>query len=244
MLYLASASPRRRALLGELGLPFTPAATDIDERALPGETPLDYTRRLAIAKARAAPGRPALGADTTVVLDGRILAKPADAAEARTMLRALRARQHTVVTAVALAWHDPVAAGGGERVAVDHRATLVHMRAYTEAELAAYIATGDPFDKAGGYAIQHRGFAPVAAIEGCYFNVVGLPVCAVRQLLLEAGIKLPSGCADLFAAPPDGVCARCRARRDVDETGGDGLSGRVAPPTLEMEAERGREVPG
>ncbi|MBL8147687.1 MAG: Maf family protein, partial [Anaerolineae bacterium] len=119
-----------------------------------------------------------LSADTTVIFDGRILGKPADASEARAMLVALRDTAHTVCTALTLR-----STGAPERSRTEHTITTVIMRPYTDAEIEAYIASGDPFDKAGGYAIQHVGFAPVARIEGSQSNVVGLPVETLRVML-------------------------------------------------------------
>lgn len=183
LLVLASASPRRRELLAALGRPFSVQAADLDESLRPGEEPLSYGLRLALAKARAVAerldGAPAtvLGADTLVVLEGAILGKPADPADAAAMLRRLRGRAHLVLTAVALV----DAAGGRARVGAGH--TKVHLRPYTEAELTAYVAGGDPMDKAGAYAIQHAGFSPVARLEGSESNVIGLPLGLVVQLL-------------------------------------------------------------
>ena len=137
-----------------------------------------------------------LGADTIVVHDGVPLGKPADAEEARRMLRDLRGRPHEVVTSVAVV-------AGGHAVAV-HATTLVHMRAYTDAEIERYIAGGDPFDKAGAYAIQHADFRPVARIEGCYCNVIGLPLWTVRALL--AG-RAPA----LVTRQPSQTYERCAA---------------------------------
>jgi septum formation protein len=187
---LASASPRRRALLAALGIAFEVMKPDIDETVLPGEAPDDYVRRLsqdkAAAVARAHPP-PAciLAADTSVVLDGEILGKPATPDEAWAMLARLRGRMHTVTSAITLLHHahadDAPRMAERARTQVVH--TQVHLRAYSDAEIEAYIATGDPFDKAGGYAIQHRGFAPVARIEGSESNVIGLPLEALIELL-------------------------------------------------------------
>ena len=195
---LASSSPRRRELLASLGIAFTIVKPDIDETQRPGEPPLDYVRRLSQQKAAAAAARLAapaavLAADTAVILgadtlgiDGRgaILGKPATPEEARDMLRRLRGRAHQVVTALTLARLSPAAP-----LALDTRLTTswVVMRDYTDAEIEAYIATGDPFDKAGGYAIQHAGFNPVAQVEGSYTNVVGLPLETLRAMLDAIG---------------------------------------------------------
>ncbi|NWF69479.1 MAG: septum formation protein Maf [Chloroflexi bacterium] len=196
-LILASSSPRRRELLTALGLTFTIIKPEIDESLHPSEAPLDYVQRLSCEKAAAVVrmlDTPAavLAADTVVILaadtmgvahDGALLGKPADAAEAQVMLRRLRARPHLVCTSVTLA----AVSAQGTREICELTQTVVHMRDYSDAEINAYIATGDPFDKAGGYAIQHEGFRPVARIDGCYPNVVGLPVCAVKRGLAALG---------------------------------------------------------
>jgi septum formation protein len=195
-LILASGSPRRRALLAQLGLPFRVLAPDIDETPRPGEAPIAYGLRLAQAKAQAVAERLSasevvLAADTVVILaadtlgvddQGDILGKPQDADQARAMLRRLRARTHLVCTAFCLL---ALPTGQQHRQAVQ---TLVTMRAYSDAEIEAYIATGDPFDKAGGYAIQHAGFAPVAHIQGSHENVVGLPVAEIADALRRLGL--------------------------------------------------------
>ncbi len=199
-LILASSSPRRRELLTSLGLDFTIIKPEIDESQYPGEPPLDYVRRLSQEKAANVIRQlhsPAavLAADTVVVLAadtlgvdeaGEILGKPMDAEDARRMLRRLRGRVHQVYTAITVyrlyAEGIPV-----EQQMTDIARTDVSMRAYSDAEIEAYIATGDPFDKAGSYAIQHEGFHPVATLEGCYTNVVGLPVCGVRRALAAVG---------------------------------------------------------
>jgi septum formation protein len=191
---LASASPRRRDLLASLGIVFTVSPANIDETQRPGEPPLAYVQRLSAEKAAAvaraaAPPALILAADTVVICDGAILGKPADADEARHMLRTLRGRAHIVCTALTLTRLEADAAA---HTITRATSTDVHMRAYTDADIEAYIATGDPFDKAGGYAIQHAGFAPVADISGSYTNVVGLPLETLRALLAEQGWPLPS----------------------------------------------------
>jgi len=188
-LVLASASPRRRELLASLGVAFDIVPANIDETPRPGEPPLAYAQRLSAEKAAAAArsaAPPALivAADTVVICDGAILGKPADPDEARAMLRTLRGRAHTVCTALTLA---RLASGAPLSGVSRVTCTEVHMRAYSDAEIEAYIATGDPFDKAGGYAIQHAGFEPVARISGSYTNVVGLPLETLRALLDETG---------------------------------------------------------
>lgn len=179
MLLLASASPRRRDLLSAAGVAFTVAPADIDESRLPGEDPRAYVRRVATAKARAvavrAPGARVIAADTTVALDGHVLGKPADAADATAMLTALSGRTHHVHTAVVV-----IDAGRVRRRVVT---TQVRFRALRPDEIAAYIATGEPFDKAGGYGIQGAGGALVDHVRGSYTNVVGLPLAQALALL-------------------------------------------------------------
>ncbi|MGD9890245.1 MAG: nucleoside triphosphate pyrophosphatase [Dehalococcoidia bacterium] len=200
-LVLASASPRRRTLLAALGLPFGVINADIDEQILPGERPRDAALRLARTKAETvADGLQrgvVLGADTLVVLDNHIRGKPQDADEATAMLRALRNRGHQVITAVALCY----AASGHVHTAAP--ITAVWMRNYTDAEIADSIAAGTPFDKAGAYAIQDEAFAPVARIDGCYCNVVGLPLWTVYHLLNQME-------ADRRLTPPSGTRSICR----------------------------------
>ena len=184
-LILASASPRRRELLAVLGLPFTVQTADIDESALPDEAPEVHARRLAETKARTVAARSGeavvLAADTIVVQRGQILGKPGDAADARRMLRLLRTAPHRVITAVAVAQTQ-------SRVfSADHSSRVV-MRPYTDAEIDAYVASGDPLDKAGAYAIQNDGFAPVARFDGCFASIMGLPLGVVADLLRRAGL--------------------------------------------------------
>lgn len=192
-LLLASGSPRRRELLAQLGLPFTVEAADVDETPLPGEAPRPYVARLAQAKAAAVaarrPGTLVLAADTTVVRDGTILGKPVDDAEALRMLSSLVGRTHQVLTAVALAGLRTGSTGGAPALHVEE--TRVHLRQATPAELAWYVATGEPRDKAGAYAIQGRGGFLVDRIEGSYSNVVGLPLAETVELLAAADFPLP-----------------------------------------------------
>ncbi len=188
-LVLASASPRRRWLLGHLGLTFEVVPPDGDEIARPGERPERTARRLAREKAlsvaRQRPEAIVIAADTVVAYRGRFLGKPQSEPEARAMLGLLRGRTHRVVTAVA------VAVPGRGRLLVGHSVTMVRMRHYSEGEIAASIARGDPFDKAGAYAIQDPVFRPVASHHGCYCNVIGLPLWRLLGLLTEAGVPLP-----------------------------------------------------
>lgn len=192
---LASASPRRRELLAALGVSFEVVPSEVDETTEEREAVRvaeSLARRKAEAVAAAQPDALVIGSDTVVALDGRLLAKPADAEKARGMLRNLRGRAHEVVTGVAVALDG--------RVLVDHGRTGVHMRAYSDAEIEAFIASGSPFDKAGGYAIQDEAFAPVARFEGCRCNVIGLPLGVLRGLL---------GQFEVETGPPDVDCPVC-----------------------------------
>jgi septum formation protein len=178
-LVLASSSPRRRHLLEMLGIPFIAQPADVQELPLPRELPEAYARRLARDKARAVPGSLVLGADTIVVLDDEILEKPADPEHAVAMLSRLQGRTHHVITAVCLVSH------GVERVLADR--TAVTMRPADEPLLRAYVATGEPLDKAGSYGIQGPGAALIERVEGDFFSVMGLPIRLVLTLLAEAG---------------------------------------------------------
>ena len=180
-LVLASASPRRRQLLEMLHLPILVTPSDVQEIPLPRETPAAYSRRLARDKARAVPGELVLGADTIVVLDGEILEKPVDTEDAVAMLSRLQGRRHTVITSICLI------SQGHEFEASDE--TAVVFRAADDATLRAYVATGEPMDKAGSYGIQGYGAALVERIEGDFFSVMGLPVRLVLQLLEQAGYR-------------------------------------------------------
>jgi len=195
-LLLASQSPRRRELLALLGLPFEVTVANVAEVPRSGEPPAALVTRLSQAKARAACSeRGRRGAacaetivitcDTVVALDGALLGKPRDAAEATTMLRRLRGRHHAVYSAVTLL---ETATG---HALTDVAETRLAMRAYSDAEIAAYVASGDPLDKAGAYAIQHPGFHPVAEIQGCYANVMGLPLCHLTRCLHAWGVEPP-----------------------------------------------------
>jgi MAF protein len=190
-LILASASPRRRELLGLLGYPLEIIAADVDEDVHLARPPAEYVLHTARQKAEAiahhlrpAPeSRPILiAADTTVALDDEILGKPATAAEARAMLVKLRDRPHDVYTGLCVI--DLV---DGRELAAVH-AAVVSMRAYTDAEIETYIATGDPFDKAGAYSIQHPVFRPVARLSGCFLGVKGLSLCDLIPLLRQLDV--------------------------------------------------------
>lgn len=185
-LVLASASPRRRELLGQLGLRFTVAAADLDETPQADEAPEAYVLRLAREKARAVaarfPGAWVLAADTTVVLGSELLGKPRDEAEAREMLSRLSGRTHEVHTGVALA-------GRAEEATVVR--TRVTFRTLSAGEIDWYVGTGEPLDKAGAYAVQGRGGVFVEALEGSPTNVIGLPLGETLALLARAGVPLP-----------------------------------------------------
>lgn len=189
---LASASPRRRDLLRQLGLPVEIAPSDIPESPLPGESPTATARRLALAKAHAAArqlGHPSdtivVAADTVVAFQGRIYGKPATPDEAKITLQQLRGKVHRVITAVVVL--DP--ASGREEVG--EACTSVRLRLLSDQEIAAYVASGDSLDKAGAYAIQNQAFHPVESIEGCYTNVVGLPLCILTEELEKFGVSVP-----------------------------------------------------
>jgi septum formation protein len=185
-LVLASSSPRRRELLAALGLRFTVRAVDLDETPLEGEDPRDTVLRLARAKAAATahPGELVLAADTDVVIDGGLLGKPRDPEDARRMLGRIAGREHTVLTGVAL--EEP----GRDRRASDLASSSVRMASLSPAEIDWYVATGEPLDKAGSYAVQGLGALFVEEVHGNYTNVVGLPLPLVRRLLREMGYDL------------------------------------------------------
>ena len=178
-LVLASSSPRRKQLLEMLGLEILVQPAHVQEIPLPREAPEAYVRRLARDKARAVPGELVLGADTTVVLDGAVLEKPRDAEDAVAMLRRLQGRRHDVLTAVCLV------SAAETFEAMD--STAVWFRAADDDMLRAYVATGEPMDKAGAYGIQGYGAFLVERIEGDFFGVMGLPIRLVLELLARAG---------------------------------------------------------
>jgi septum formation protein len=195
MLILASASPRRRELLTQAGVPFTVAAANLNEDLLPDEAAAAYVQRLAEEKAQAVwnANRSSdseddplivLGADTCVVCDGQILGKPADAADARRMLELLRGRTHAVLTGIA--------AVTGKKVVRDVEVTQVTFNPLDDAEIAQYILSGEPMDKAGAYAIQGYAARWIPRIEGCYFNVMGLPIARTIALLVQAQSAEPA----------------------------------------------------
>jgi nucleoside triphosphate pyrophosphatase len=202
---LASASPRRRQLLAAIGLAFDVVPADIDEPAIAGgHEPATGAAAVAVAKARTVAERRwssiVLAADTIVVLDGTVLGKPRNRLAARAMLWSLRSRTHAVFTAVCVSWP------AGEAAATVHSA--VHMRPYGSDEIERYVATDAGLDKAGGYGVQDESFQPVASIDGCWCNVMGLPLWTVARLLARA---------DAFPRQrPDQAferCARCPLAR-------------------------------
>ncbi len=184
-LILASTSPRRRELLAHLGLPFEVAASRFDESLLSpiGLPPADYVTQLAQGKAAevaarlAAPEAVIIGADTTVVLDGDVLNKPLDPADAARMLRRLSGRTHEVYTGLCVI--------RGERIQTAHSVTTVTFDTLTDDTITAYVATGEPLDKAGAYGIQGQGLGFIPKIDGDYYTVVGLPLTLLRGLLLS-----------------------------------------------------------
>lgn len=185
-LILASSSPRRAEILANAGLPFSVLSSAVDESPYPGEAPAALVQRLANAKADLVTARavgPAivLAADTVVVLDDKILGKPRSIEDARHMLQQLSGRTHSVLTGVALVRLPD----GDRRQFIE--STLVHFRPITDEEISVYLATGEPYDKAGAYAIQGRAGRYIPRIEGCYFNVVGLPLSRVLTELESLG---------------------------------------------------------
>jgi len=196
-LILASNSPRRRYLLGLIGGSFRISPAHVDETPLIGESPKEYVLRLAEGKARAVgqheePPALVIAADTTIAIEGEILGKPGDDSEAREMLRRLKGRSHHVFTALAvLRVEDDV-------LYTDMCETEVPMREFSDSEIDTYVASGDPLDKAGAYAIQHTGFHPVRELTGCYANVVGLPLCHFTRTLRKLGwipqTNVPQSC--------------------------------------------------
>lgn len=215
---LASGSPRRQQFLRDLGLSFQIVVADIDETPRPGEAPLILVRRLAEEKAQAVAEMLSSGegshliiaADTVGDLDETLLGKPVDAADADRMLRALRARPHQVHSAICVLYITPQQQVMGQRTVIS--STDVHMRNYSDSEIAAYVASGDPLDKAAAYAIQNPDFAPVYAIDGCLSNVIGLPLADLCDLLAGFGISIEIPLPPLCEAHADFTCCqRCGA---------------------------------
>ena len=191
-LILASASPRRADLLRAAGIEVDIRPAEVDESILAAETPAGYACRVALAKARVIsgrmPGRPVLAADTIVVIDDHILGKPSDADDAKRMLRVLSGRAHTVITAVTLLSQVSAGGGGSEDTRIER--TTVEFAAMSEPEIEWYVATGEPMDKAGAYAVQGLASRFVTRVEGSYSNVVGLPVSLVYVMCKNAGLLL------------------------------------------------------
>ncbi len=188
VIILASNSPRRRELLRQIGLSFATDPSDVDEKVLAGEPPESYVVRVALDKARAAAARAGSGiiiaADTIVVLDDGILGKPVDRPDAERMLSLLSGRMHVVITGLAI-----IDAAKGKTV-TGTSLTRVWFRDLSRDEIASYVKSGEPLDKAGAYGIQGKGALLVKQIEGCYFNVVGLPLSLLGELLLNFSIRL------------------------------------------------------
>ena len=185
---LASNSPRRKELLHQIGLEFRVDPADVDETVLPNESPEGYAVRVALDKARVAAGRAGTGiviaADTIVVLNNEILGKPADAADAERMLGKLSSNVHRVITGLAVM--DAATGQALTRTSI----TRVWFRSLALPEITSYVATGEPLDKAGAYGIQERGALLVERIDGCYFNVVGLPLSMLGELLGNFGVDV------------------------------------------------------
>ena len=183
MLILASQSPRRKELLQTAGIPFVVRVADIDESVRDREAPNAYVRRLAVAKAMAIPREPGdvvLAADTTVVAEGQILGKPESAEDAKRMLRLLSGQAHEVLTGICLF--------SGSKLQIDAESTQVHFSKMTDVEIDAYVSSGECMDKAGAYGIQGLASRYIHRVEGCYFNVVGLPISLVYRHLKAAGL--------------------------------------------------------
>jgi len=204
-LILASGSPRRRQLLSLLGLPFVIKAVGMDETAMPGEPPTELVLRVGQAKALATTNVRAdelvIAADTIVALDGEALGKPADAEEATQMLLRLRGRAHIVYSGVAV-WQP-----ARRRMVTELSESVVWMRDYSQAEIDDYVKSGDPLDKAGAYAIQHPEFDPVDRVEGCWLNVMGLPLCHLQRALARLGVRVPPNVPGTCKAFNQRTCA-------------------------------------
>ncbi|MFQ5914127.1 MAG: Maf family protein [Nitrospinota bacterium] len=184
-LVLASASPRRRQLLEQVGLSFEVLPSHVEE-TYNGEPPEEFARRISARKAAGVSAKrheaAVVAADTVVVLQGRVLGKPGGPEEARAMLAELSGREHRVITAVTVRW--------GQRAVTGSRETRVRFRKLRPEEIDRYVATGEPLDKAGAYGIQDRGILLVDSLKGCYTNVVGLPLGLLRELFLDLGLEL------------------------------------------------------
>jgi septum formation protein len=191
MVILASQSPRRRDLLRLIGIPHEVRPADIDERYIPGERPREHAERLARGKALAiaSPDAVVIGSDTIVVVDGDVLGKPADESHAAAMLRRLSGRSHIVITAVAIAWRG--------RLESDVEEVGVAFHQMSDDEIAAYIRTGEPMDKAGAYGIQGYGATIVERVEGDYFAVMGLPLQRLVRLCARVGLRYRFGALEV-----------------------------------------------
>jgi MAF protein len=203
ILILASGSPRRKELVQLFDWNVEIAPADIDETVGTNENAVDYVTRMATEKAiaaaqKASPNAIILAADTTVANGDIILGKPQTEAEAITMLTNLRNKTHRVYTAMSIAHKDKI-----KTICVG---SDVPMRNYTDQEMQSYIASGDPFDKAGGYAIQHEGFHPVEEFDDCFANVMGLPICDLAVLSKQFGLEFP---ADLPQRCQNSLCYQC-----------------------------------
>jgi septum formation protein len=208
-LILASSSPRRQSYLLDLGLAFSVVPADIDETPRPGEAPVALAVRLASSKAEAVAAKVGMGAeavivaaDTVVALGQMLLGKPEDDADAGRMLRLMRGRAHEVHSAVSVL--NP-ATGHAETVV---NTTTVWMRNYSDSEIALYVQSGDPLDKAGAYAIQHPSFDPARTISGCLSSVVGLPLGDLRGVLARAGVTVPKDVVAVCEARTHFACCQ------------------------------------
>jgi septum formation protein len=213
---LASASPRRREFMQQLSLPFQVHVADIDEQDQDDEPPQQLVARLsrekALAVATRLPQAVVIGADTIVTLDGELLGKPVDPLDAADMLRRLRDRSHQVYSGVTVCPpcdREHHGCDRRDRTLTGLVGSTVWMRPYSEDEIAAYVASGDPLDKAGAYGIQNAEFHPVARMRGCYASVMGLPLCELSDLLRQVGV-----------VPPIDVAAACQAFTGVPCCGG------------------------
>lgn len=227
LLVLASGSPRRSELLASLGVTFEVRPADVDETGRAGESAVDLVRRLALDKAQAGLDRApevdvvVLGADTVVVLDGEVLGKPADPADARRMLRALSGRSHQVLTGVAVAFRRPrrgarsdgVVLAPAVALAVEVETAEVTFAELVDEDIDAYVATGEPLDKAGSYAIQGGAGRFVVHLQGDRNTVIGLPLDVTRRLLVEAGVDLTQHRAQA------GTCSNPPTPREVESPG-------------------------
>lgn len=204
-LILASGSPRRRQLVSLLGLPFVIKQADLDERRLDGETPCAFVLRVSRAKAYAVQGirrdELVIAADTIVVLGDEVLGKPATPLEASLMLQRLRGEPHKVYTGLAV-WNPSL-----DVTLTEIGESTVWMRDYSSQEIADYVASGDPLDKAGAYAIQHAEFDPVSRVEGCWLNVMGLPLCQLARALSSLGVAVPPDVPGTCQAFNQRVCS-------------------------------------